>query len=85
MSEYTPTTEEVREEYLRDLQSHYNSIAEDRFDRWFEGVRREVAEKALTEAADDWHRENTGTSPRMYNWLRARAEAYRREGNQNED
>lgn len=36
-------------------------------------VEQAAAEKALTEAADAWHRENTGTAPRMYSWLRARA------------
>ena len=35
---------------------------------------REVAAKALRDAADDWHAENSGTAPRMHRWLRDRAD-----------
>lgn len=36
-------------------------------------VAEAAAKQALEDAADDWHAENVGTSPRAYIWLRARA------------
>lgn len=38
-------------------------------------VATAAAKNALEEAADAWHEENTGTSPRAYGWLRARAQS----------
>lgn len=59
-SEYTPTTNDVRELYQGQLEKTgdnlYTFVDEDKanaqFDRWLAGVKRATAVKALREAAD---------------------------------
>lgn len=45
------------------------------FEAGWDAHDAEVAEKALRDAADEWHAEHSGTRPVPYNWLRARADA----------
>ena len=56
MSDYTPTTEQVRSFYAHDSEDEYHDpiaypshvrSAEQAFDRWLEQVQREAAVKAL--------------------------------------
>ena len=59
MSEYTPTTSEVREQFARGARGGYGGSAEagahrrvaaqNKFDRWLAAHDREVAEKAWDE------------------------------------
>ena len=62
MSEYTPTTSEVREQFARGARGGYGGSAEagahrhvaaqNKFDRWLAEVERAAAARALEEAAD---------------------------------
>lgn len=81
MSGYTPSEEEVRDAwrvYMTEPSEYWDALddteADARFDRFLADDRRKTAARALRDAADDWHLENTGTSPRMHSWLNARAD-----------
>ena len=86
MSEYTPTTAEVREEFVyghQEVDMRGNVVvsfdeANVRWDRWLAEVERAAAEKALTDAAKDW-RKYTHTAPTSAPcaewWLNRRAAA----------
>ena len=62
MSEYTPTTSEVREQFARGARGGYGGSAEagahrhvaaqNKFDSWLAEVERAAAARALEEAAD---------------------------------
>ena len=56
MSDYTPTTEEVRDAYSG--HDFDQALAVAPFDRWLASVERSVAAKALTDAADELERAN---------------------------
>lgn len=85
MSEYTPTTEEVREALIdrRDFQAqvagserHTDDESGQAFDRWLAGVERAAAARALDLAASDWAADPDawGDNEKDYrNELRARA------------
>ena len=73
MSGYTPTTEQVRAVYAMRPSIDETTRRESQFDRWLEQVNAE----ALEEAADAWHAENLGTSPRAYKWFWDRAKQLR--------
>ena len=44
MSDYTPTTEQVREQYSREQPPHIGTVSEKRaeFDRWLDAVKAEA-------------------------------------------
>ena len=71
---YNPRTELVRQIYVYASSVYSPEERQQAFDNWLEKVKTEAKVEALKEAADDWHAENTGTSPRAYNWLLDRAE-----------
>ena len=54
MSEYTPTTEQVRLDYVMAYSEKESSqiLAERDFDRWLANVERAAAERAWLEGAD---------------------------------
>lgn len=91
MSDYTPQPNEVRADFItlhtrnfdayqagRSLTSE-QEVYGDVFDRMIAEVRREAAEKALTETANELDRIGNGLVGGLSDWLRARAEAYRQE------
>lgn len=95
MSDYTPTTEQVRDEYVYGQLGRATSsrVTEEslggEFDRWLAKHDAEVAARALEAAADEFHArlpDGTGNG-RVYNsWrvaamLRARATATLEETN----
>lgn len=47
MSEYTPDTETVREQYTREQPAHIGTVSSKsaEFDRWLAGIRAEVVEQ----------------------------------------
>lgn len=59
MSEYTPDTETVREQYTREQPPHIGTVSEKsaEFDRWLERVKAEAAAEALEEEARSLSRE----------------------------
>lgn len=78
MSDYTPTTEQVRTEWIESAgqnQSQTNRLhSTAAFERWLAGVRAEARAEALHDAADDWSDLTIamhGQSPA--DWLRERA------------
>ncbi len=86
MSEYTPTTVEVRHAYGdarcadADDPAHANGCPQDaEFDRWLAEHDRQVKAEALREAADSYvlgHIAYMGFQPGYtQKWLRARADA----------
>lgn len=88
MSEYTPTTAEVRDAYIEgvehdcyyegDVKATPDGIYEgERFDRWLAEVERAAAEKALAEAAVGGTRGNEETMIDL-DALKTNAEAARR-------
>lgn len=92
LSEYTPTTVEVRNEWAGSRADSYalavehaDAIAEAEFDRWLAEVERTAAAQALEEAADEinlsalldrWVIHNAEASAEV--WLRARAAEIRK-------
>lgn len=58
MSEFTPTTDEVRARYCADEFGHPAALTDPclEFDRWLEAHDREVAAKALRDAAHSMRR-----------------------------
>ena len=64
MSEYTPTTDEVRKAYVshevQELrrrgkdEAHDSEMTTAEFDRWLAQVQAEAKSRALEDAADDW-------------------------------
>lgn len=89
MSDYTPTTDEVREDFAYPWEG-FKQDREGRlaaFDRWLADHDREAAARALEEAADDWQRGEWANAPRRLDqvqeriangqhvgdWIRARA------------
>jgi phage terminase Nu1 subunit (DNA packaging protein) len=90
MSEYTPTTDEVRAMYVTGTPPHRVSVPQGNaeFDRWLAQHDAEVAARALRQAADDWQTGEWANVPRhadrvadrlgaaqyVSDWLRARAE-----------
>ena len=85
MSDYTPTTEEVRDAYAGHDFDY--AIAGAQFDRWLAEVERASAEKALLQAADevelgDWshhgnHDDHRDAEAEASTWLEKRAATYR--------
>ena len=90
MTEYTPTTEQVREGYVEGMNwtsgnTDAESVAE--FDGWLAGTIAEAKAEALREAADVIERLDSDAE--MYDedlkatpvdvWLRTRAEQYKEE------
>ena len=99
-TDYTPTTEQVRSHYVFDQGDVWRRERGEAFDRWLAETLaahdREVAAKALEDAAEDF-RVNTwadifrgvgtksiGAAHRMGEWLRARAAALRTEGKEDQ-
>ena len=86
MSDYTPTTEQVRKYWLGKWAPSDNLDAQ--FDRWLAEVERAAAARALEDAADEIfvpHNENRDMSDAfhrgadaVYDALRARAAEYRK-------
>lgn len=83
MSDYTPTTEQVREEYI---DGRYDPGFSDRlyeeggaeFDRWLEAHDREVEERVLTIVAEGFrlaaeHGYNVAENQRVYKMLMIQA------------
>lgn len=97
MSDYTPTTEEIRDWYSTGQTWMYKShrSAREEFDRWLAARDRErdreVAARALEEAADvegdwtarTWRPEEAESVVKMRKGLRARAESLRTGGDTN--
>lgn len=92
MSEYTPTTEAVKEAFANEWDSYHGfqwSTSEaEGFDRWLAEVERAAAEKALDSVGEVlWVHRKSGGGPddRYAGMMRARflvmqsASAYRRE------
>lgn len=75
---YTPTTEQVRATYLGGTLIEFREEGFGRFQRWLAEVERAAAAKALEDAAREIYPRDSGEGIRLE--LRARAEAYRREG-----
>lgn len=58
MSEYTPTTEQVRELFLQDcLSSEYDESA-GQFDRWLRGMMAKAFEEGAEAGAEFWSPDN---------------------------
>lgn len=79
MSEYTPTTEEVRGGYAYDGWLHKPvQVRLNGFDRWLEAHDREVKAQALQEAADRLEALDKPWESPLYEstilWLRASAQ-----------
>ena len=71
---YSLSTPMVRQVYVNASPVYSPKERQQAFNIWLDKVKTEAKVEALKEAADDWHAENTGTSPRAYNWLLDRAE-----------
>ncbi len=83
VDEYTPGRDKVRDAYVRGMrQAFIASAAEhaDEFDRWLAARDREVAAKALRDAADEAQQgfvdeqQGIGFARVRTDWLRARAD-----------
>lgn len=89
MTGYTPTTGEVREAFM-EISSRGRPTPDDEiiFDRWFVGVERAAAVRALEDAADVLSSPGKVYSPlivgmteaEVISWLRARAAEIRGAG-----
>ena len=84
-TDYTPTTEQVRSHYVFDQGDVWRRERGEAFDHWLAAHDREVAAKALEDAAGDFEAYvesgapvGAGTTPEK--WLRARAASLRGEG-----
>lgn len=77
-TEYTPTTEHVRQVFQMDPNRAMTQRERGKaFDRWLEAHDAEVAARALRDAAEEWATdpEPVGdTSADYRNWLRDRAD-----------
>ena len=80
MSEYTPTTEEVRDDYIlryaTESRLRHNLFGE-AFDRWLAAHDAEVAAKTLEDAADHVSGIDGRRDDAARDWLRARAAGIR--------
>ena len=84
-TDYTPTTEQVRSHYVFDQGDVWRRERGEAYDPWLAAHDREVAAKALEDAAGDFEAYvesgapvGAGTTPEK--WLRARAASLRGEG-----
>ena len=86
MSEYVPTTEEVRDNYTYGASAcgccaEYRDEDYKKFDLWLAAHDAEVSAKALSDASREW-RTHVNASEASYvcpeDWLRARAAEYRK-------
>ena len=83
MTEYTPDTEQVREQYTREQPPHIGTVSQkgSEFERWLEQIKREAKAEALEEAASN---SQMGPVAHGWNasgiasWLRARAAQHRK-------
>ncbi|MFF8817290.1 hypothetical protein ACF07D_04730 [Leucobacter sp. NPDC015123] len=82
MTEYT--TEEVLHEVLWSKIDEFKPEFRARFYRWLAEVQRAAAEEALTCAANQWRVHWGSNGHETEEWLRRRAEAYRRNEGEND-
>ena len=63
-NEYTPDTEQVREQYTREQPPHIGTVSQKRseLDRWLEQIKREAKAEALEEAAAELAQESDAAS-----------------------
>ena len=80
MTEYTPDTEQVREQYTREQPPHIGTVSQkgSEFERWLEQIKREAKAEALEEAASEWRATQRTNDHLLAQWLRARAAQHRK-------
>lgn len=71
---YTPTTEQVREDYATRMAPHLDDTRRKQFQRWLEGHDREIKAQALEEAADHITEIDGRKDDKAAQWLRTRAQ-----------
>ena len=87
-NEYTPDTEQVREQYTREQPPHIGTVSQKRseLDRWLEHIKREAKAEALEEMANVLESDIPSTSHEngqiiagrhIIRIIRARADQYR--------
>ena len=82
MSDYTPTTEQVRVDYVMAYTDRESSqlLAERAFDRWLAAHDAAVAAKALRAAVADVLEDGDPANIGVAAWLQMRADHIEREG-----